>query len=136
MGTPVKTNQMFRARIYAQGFTLVAIVAGSIFYKDERRQRKRYEGKVVEKEQQEKKEKWLRELEMRDEEDRRWRQGVEREYEDSEARKVQGKVKKGIKDVKDQTKTIVEANLGSKSMREEVGRDRWWWRTSEAWRRM
>ncbi|RMZ77079.1 hypothetical protein DV737_g4568, partial [Chaetothyriales sp. CBS 132003] len=76
-GNPVRTNKMFRARIYAQGFTLVAIVAGSFFYRDERMKRRAGEEKLEEQRQREKKDKWLRELEVRDEEDRRWRARIE-----------------------------------------------------------
>ena len=68
-----QTNRMFRARIYAQGFTLVALVAGSIFYKDERMQRKKFEKSIEEKKASEQREKWLRELEARDKEDQEWR---------------------------------------------------------------
>jgi hypothetical protein len=68
-----QTNRMFRARIYAQGFTLVALVAGSIFYKDERMQRKKFEKSLEEKKASEQREKWLRELETRDKEDQEWR---------------------------------------------------------------
>ena len=73
-----QTNRMFRARIYAQGFTLVALVAGSVFYKDERMQRKAFEQKIEEKKTAEKREKWLAELEARDKEDREWRDRIER----------------------------------------------------------
>lgn len=68
---------MFRARIYAQGFTLIALVAGSIFYKDDRLKRKRFEAAVEEKKAAEKREKWLKELEARDNEDREWRERFE-----------------------------------------------------------
>jgi hypothetical protein len=50
---------MFRARIYAQGFTLLALVAGSIFYKDERMRRKQFEGAVEEKKAAEKRDRWI-----------------------------------------------------------------------------
>ncbi|RMZ87773.1 hypothetical protein DV736_g4999, partial [Chaetothyriales sp. CBS 134916] len=76
-GNPVRTNKMFRARIYAQGFTLVAIVVGSFFYRDERMKRRGGEEKLEEQRQREKKDKWVRELELRDEEDRRWRARIE-----------------------------------------------------------
>jgi len=57
---------------------LVALVAGSIFYKDERMQRKQFEMKIEEKKTAEKREKWLNELEARDREDREWRERIER----------------------------------------------------------
>lgn len=72
-----QTNRMFRARIYAQGFTLLALVAGSIFYKDERMKRKSFEAKIEEKKVAEKREKWLAELEARDQEDKEWRKRIE-----------------------------------------------------------
>ncbi|RMZ80765.1 hypothetical protein DV738_g2703, partial [Chaetothyriales sp. CBS 135597] len=61
-GNPVRTNKMFRARIYAQGFTLVAVVIGGFFYRDERLKRRAGEEK----------------LELRDEEDRQWRARIEK----------------------------------------------------------
>lgn len=124
-GNPTRTNKMFRARIYAQGFTLAAIVAGSFFYKDERMQRKQFEGKVEEKKQLEKKEKWLAELEARDREDREWRERIEKQSQKS--REARGK---GV-DVAGGEK------FPAKSMGEEKRwRHRWWVeRTAEAWRR-
>lgn len=65
---------MFRYRIYAQGFTLVAIVAGGIYYKNERAQRKELERAMEAKKSQAKRDAWLRELEIRDQEDREWRE--------------------------------------------------------------
>ncbi|KAI9729529.1 MAG: Respiratory supercomplex factor 1, mitochondrial [Cirrosporium novae-zelandiae] len=60
------TNRMFRARIYAQGFTLVAIVAGSMYYKTERAKRGEFEKALAEKKALEKRERWIKELEARD----------------------------------------------------------------------
>jgi D-alanyl-D-alanine carboxypeptidase len=61
---------MFRYRIYAQGFTLVAIVAGSAYYRDDRDKRAKYDKVLKEQIAKEKQERWLTELEARDEEDR------------------------------------------------------------------
>ena len=63
------TNRMFRWRIYGQGFTLVAIVAGSIYYKTERDQRKIFTDELAKKKALEKRDAWIRELEARDRED-------------------------------------------------------------------
>ncbi|KAE8152866.1 altered inheritance of mitochondria protein 31, mitochondrial [Aspergillus avenaceus] len=73
-GDSVEMNRMFRARIYAQFFTLVAVVAGGMYYKTERAQRKEFEQMVEERKAQEKRDAWLRELEIRDKEDRDWRE--------------------------------------------------------------
>lgn len=130
-----QTNKMFRARIYAQGFTLVALVAGSIFYKDERMQRKKFESALEDKKAAEKKEKWLRELEMRDEEDRAWRAHVEDQHRRADdARQAALSARKEVKQA-------VEDRFTSKSVKEEVTRRGWgpgMWvlRAHDAWKRM
>ena len=68
-GNHERTNRMFRARIYAQGFTLVVLVAGSYYYADDRAKRKKFEGVVAEKKAEERRQQWIRELEARDRED-------------------------------------------------------------------
>ena len=67
-------NRMFRARIYAQAFTLVAVVAGGMYYKTERQQRREFERVVEARKNQQKRDAWLRELEIRDQEDKDWRE--------------------------------------------------------------
>ncbi len=140
---------MFRARIYAQGFTLVALVAGSIFYKDDRLKRKRFETAVEDKKAAEKREKWLRELEARDRDDREWRErfeGVAQRAKDAEE-EAEGKVRRGVEMVDekvggavDGVKEAVEERFRNKSVLEEVvwsgwGPGMWVSRTGEAWRR-
>ena len=61
---------MFRARIYAQGFTLVAMVVGSMYWKTDRQKRKEFDEMVAERKAKEKNEAWIRELEARDQEER------------------------------------------------------------------
>lgn len=60
---------MFRRRIYAQGFTILAMVAGSAYWEGDRVKRKEFDGLIEEKKTKEKHEAWLRELEIRDEEE-------------------------------------------------------------------
>ena len=72
-GNSVKTNRFFRYRLYAQSFTLVAMVAGSLYYKSDRLKRKEYVQLKEKQAAQEKREKWIRELEIRDQEDKEWR---------------------------------------------------------------
>ncbi|KAF3924692.1 hypothetical protein AA313_de0206510 [Arthrobotrys entomopaga] len=62
------TNKMFRRRIYAQGFTVAAMVGGSYYYADEHRARKNIEVKVAEQRAREKNRAWIKELEAREEE--------------------------------------------------------------------
>ncbi|SMQ49578.1 unnamed protein product [Zymoseptoria tritici ST99CH_1A5] len=72
-GDRYRTNRMFRRRIYAQGFTLLAMIAGSAYWEGDRKKRKQYDGLVEEKKTKEKHEAWLRELEIRDEEEQELR---------------------------------------------------------------
>lgn len=65
---------MFRARIYAQAFTIVAIVVGGMYYRTEREQRREFEKMLEARKSQEKRDAWLRELEVRDKEDQGWRE--------------------------------------------------------------
>lgn len=68
-GDKEQTNRFFRARVYAQGFTLVCVCAGAIYWKEDREKRKMYQGLLGEKRAREKKEAWIRELEARDREE-------------------------------------------------------------------
>lgn len=140
---------MFRARIYAQGFTLVAIVAGGIFYKDERLKRKRFETVVEDKKAAEKREKWLRELEMRDQQDREWRErfeGVAQRAKDAEemakgeARTELRAAEEKVEKSKESLKHSVDKAFQNRSVLDEVERMGWapgiWAsRTRRAWKR-
>jgi hypothetical protein len=126
-GNPTRTNRMFRARIYAQGFTLVCIVAGGFFYKDERLKRALFEQKLEEKKTLEKREKWLAELEARDREDREWRAKIEKQSREA------GPAAAKLVDAKKRA----EDNFAAKSMPDAGLRRQWWWeRTHDAWRRL
>jgi hypothetical protein len=126
---------MFRARIYAQGFTLIALVAGSIFYKDDRLKRKRFEAAVEDKKAAEKREKWLKELEARDNEDREWRERFEGVAQ--RAKEVEERLNSnGGGNVKE----AVEERFRNKSVLEEVvwsgwGPGMWVQRARRAWQR-
>lgn len=68
-GDKHRTNRMFRRRIYAQGFTILAMVAGSAYWESDRSKRKQFDELTEEKRRKEKKEAWIRELEIRDQEE-------------------------------------------------------------------
>lgn len=98
-----RTNRMFRRRIYAQGFTLIAMVAGSAYWKKDRAVRNEYNELVEEKQKREKHEAWIRELEIRDAEDEELRQmkkrmmqgrgAEERGLSEARARAVESQIK-------------------------------------------
>ncbi|RVD88365.1 uncharacterized protein DFL_002552 [Arthrobotrys flagrans] len=62
------TNKMFRRRIYAQAFTVSAMVGGSYYYADKHKERKNLETKVAVQKAKEKNKAWIKELEAREEE--------------------------------------------------------------------
>jgi hypothetical protein len=61
---------MFRKRIYAQGFTVAAMIVGSMYWKTDHQKRKEFETLVAERKAKEKNEAWIRELEARDAEEK------------------------------------------------------------------
>ena len=95
-GDPVRTNRMFRYRIYGQAFTLVAMVAGSLYHNSDRILRRKYEKVKAEQKAAEKHEAWIRELEARDREDKDWRErmGKVREAQKAEVEKREEKARR------------------------------------------
>ena len=73
-GDKHRTNRMFRRRIYAQGFTIMAMFAGSIYWEGDRQKRGQYNELLEDKKKKEKHELWLKELEAREEEEQQMRQ--------------------------------------------------------------
>ncbi|KAK2590836.1 Respiratory supercomplex factor 1, mitochondrial [Conoideocrella luteorostrata] len=69
-GDSRQANKMFRARVAAQGFTVIAMVAGSMYYSQDRQKTKELRKLKEERDAEEKRQKWIRELEARDEEDK------------------------------------------------------------------
>lgn len=65
---------MFRRRIYAQFFTIAAIVAGSAYWSQDRSKRAEFEKVEKERLAVERRERWLAELDARDREDREIRE--------------------------------------------------------------
>jgi len=72
-GDSQKANRMFRARVLAQGFTVVAMVAGSMYYSKDREKTKELRKLKEQRDAEEKRQKWIRELEARDNEDKAMR---------------------------------------------------------------
>ncbi|KAF4636194.1 hypothetical protein G7Y89_g1898 [Cudoniella acicularis] len=121
-----KTNRMFRARILAQGFTLVAMVAGSIYWDSDRKKRKEFEGVIAERKQKEKNEAWIRELEARDKEEKEMRALREkrRARGKEEVEKVKTKVpeKELVKAVEAKVEPVVKKVEVAVEAAEEKGR--------------
>ncbi|MCJ1466882.1 Respiratory supercomplex factor 1, mitochondrial [Pseudocyphellaria aurata] len=73
IGDSNRAQIMFRRRLYAQSFTLIAAVAGSVYFKTDRTRRKEYNVKIANQKAQEKRDAWIRELEARDQDDKDWK---------------------------------------------------------------
>ena len=107
-GDKYKTNRMFRRRIYAQGFTILAMLAGSVYWEGDRSKRRQYDALVAEREKKEKHEKWIRELEIREEEE-------------EELRKIRDSVMKGQRRSKTEERTEEEKRKTEAKNKEELG---------------
>ena len=120
-----KTNRMFRARILAQGFTLVAMVAGSMYWESDRRKRKEFEGAVSERKAKEKNAAWIKELEARDVEEKEIRALREKRMRREQV--VPGGM---VENVKRRVQDVEERVEGEVEKIEEKGKS--WWGGSNA----
>lgn len=110
---------MFRRRIYAQGFTILAMVGGSAYWESDRSKRRQYDDLVDENEKKTKHEAWIKELEIREAEDeelRRMRERImrgrgaeERGLSESQARAVETKIND---DGRKNIRSVLEAGEG------------------------
>ncbi|KXH65996.1 hypothetical protein CSAL01_02136 [Colletotrichum salicis] len=69
-GDAKQANRMFRARVAAQGFTVFAMVAGSMYYNKDRERTAELRKIKEAKDAEEQRQRWIRELEARDEEEK------------------------------------------------------------------
>ncbi|KXJ89554.1 hypoxia induced protein conserved region-domain-containing protein [Microdochium bolleyi] len=81
-------QRMFRARVGAQAFTVVAMVAGGAYYGKDREKRQELIKLESQQRAEERQAKWLRELEVRDEEDKALKESIKRRRERAEQRKA------------------------------------------------
>ncbi|KAI6782288.1 Respiratory supercomplex factor 1 [Emericellopsis cladophorae] len=77
-GDSHQANRMFRARVMAQGFTVVAMVAGSMYYSKDREKTAELRKLKEQRDAEEKRQKWIRELEARDEEEQKLKRRLQR----------------------------------------------------------
>ncbi|KAF2863317.1 hypothetical protein K470DRAFT_274564 [Piedraia hortae CBS 480.64] len=100
MGDKHRTNMMFRRRIYAQGFTLLAMVGGSVYWQKDRAKRSQYNELLEDKKRKERHEAWLRELEVREQDEQDFKQLQEKLIQQrvEEKKKEMGKVQSVLED--------------------------------------
>lgn len=86
-GNQVQAQRMFRFRVAAQAFTVAAMVAGGLYYSEDRRRSKEARKAAEAKDAEEKRAKWIRELEARDEEDKEVAKEVQKRKKAAAARR-------------------------------------------------
>ncbi|RFU78730.1 mitochondrial hypoxia responsive domain-containing [Trichoderma arundinaceum] len=85
-GDSRQANRMFRARVAAQGFTVIAMVAGSMYYNKDREKSKELRKLKEERDAEEKRQRWIRELEVRDEEEKAMKAIIQKRQSDNTGR--------------------------------------------------
>ncbi|KAI0466188.1 mitochondrial hypoxia responsive domain-containing protein [Xylaria cf. heliscus] len=94
-GDHARVQRMFRARIGAQAFTVVAMVAGGAYYGADREKRKELIKLEAQKRAEERNQKWLHELEVRDEEDRKLQAAMKRKRDRLEQKRAEDAARDG-----------------------------------------
>ncbi|RBR17118.1 uncharacterized protein FIESC28_06620 [Fusarium coffeatum] len=88
-GDSKQANRMFRARVAAQGFTVFAMLAGSMYYQKDREKSKELRQLQEQKDAEEKRQKWIRELEARDDEEKAMRARLEKRRQQAQAQRAE-----------------------------------------------
>lgn len=88
-GDSKQANRMFRARVAAQGFTVFAMLAGSMYYQKDREKTKELRQLQEQKDAEEKRQKWIRELEARDDEEKAMRAKLEKRRQQVQAQRAE-----------------------------------------------
>ena len=83
-----QVQRMFRARIGAQAFTVVAIVAGGAYYGEDRKKRAELLKLEAQQRAEERHARWLHELEVRDAEERNLQDAMRKRRERVESRRA------------------------------------------------
>ncbi|KAI1099694.1 hypoxia induced protein conserved region-domain-containing protein [Jackrogersella minutella] len=97
-GDHAQVQRMFRARVGAQAFTVLAIVAGGAYYGADREKRKELIKLEAQQRAEERHQKWLKELEVRDDEDKQLQAAMKRRKDRVDQRRAQGKKSEEARD--------------------------------------
>lgn len=99
-GDHAQVQRMFRARIGAQAFTVMAMVAGGAYYGADREKRKELIKLEAQQRAEERHQKWLKELEVRDEEEKQLKAAMKRRQERVQQKRAEEKGKSATEGVK------------------------------------
>ncbi|KAI1091780.1 hypoxia induced protein conserved region-domain-containing protein [Rostrohypoxylon terebratum] len=102
-GDHAQVQRMFRARIGAQGFTILAIVAGGAYYGADREKRAELIRLEAQQRAEERHQKWLKELEVRDEEDKQLKAAMKRRQDRVQQRRAEEMRKRDSSELKTQS---------------------------------
>ncbi|KAI1500167.1 mitochondrial hypoxia responsive domain-containing protein [Biscogniauxia marginata] len=97
-GDHAQVQRMFRARIGAQAFTVMAMVAGGAYYGADREKRRELVKLEAQQRAEDRHQRWLRELEVRDEEDKQIQAVMRRKRERLEQRRADEKARAKAKE--------------------------------------
>ncbi|KAK1826239.1 hypoxia induced protein conserved region-domain-containing protein [Podospora conica] len=95
-GNHEQVQRMFRARVAAQAFTVIAMVGGGMYYSADRHKAKEMWKLKEEQEAEEKRQKWIKELEVRDEEDKALKERLDKRRKRAAERAAAGGGPEGI----------------------------------------
>lgn len=95
-GDHAQVQRMFRARVGAQAFTVMAMVAGGAYYGADREKRKELIKLEAQQRAEERHQKWLKELEVRDEEEKQLKAAMKRRQDRVQQRKAQEKERESV----------------------------------------
>ncbi|KAI0178505.1 hypoxia induced protein conserved region-domain-containing protein [Hypoxylon sp. FL1284] len=99
-GDHAQVQRMFRARIGAQAFTVMAMVAGGAYYGADREKRKELIKLEAQQRAEERHNKWLKELEVRDEEEKQLKAAMKRRQDRAQQRRTDEKERQAAGEAK------------------------------------
>ncbi|KAI0377572.1 hypoxia induced protein conserved region-domain-containing protein [Hypomontagnella monticulosa] len=115
-GDHAQVQRMFRARIGAQAFTVMAMVAGGAYYGADREKRRELVKLEAQQRAEERHQKWLKELEVRDEEEKQLKAAMKRRQDRVQQRKAEEEERKDLR--KAETSPDADGQVASQEKKE------------------
>ncbi|KAK3940034.1 hypoxia induced protein conserved region-domain-containing protein [Diplogelasinospora grovesii] len=111
-GDHVQVQRMFRARVAAQGFTVLAMVAGGLYYAGDRHKQKELWKLQQQQDAEEKRQKWIKELEARDDEEKALKERLDRRRKRAAERARAAEKETGTEGVAAQARALLKEKKG------------------------
>jgi hypothetical protein len=113
-------QKFFRARVAAQGFTVLAMVFGGYYYQADRHKERELWKLQREREGEEQRQRWIRELEIRDEEEKALQERLSRRRERAAAKRG-GEVQAGVASKQSTSEAVEHMRTGTKGSAQAEG---------------